>query len=70
MDATTLKLHKKIAQAKTSTKEIGDNRNVVPPENAINLMDCKKIKRNSITRNRYNKITHEQKKIELNLGYV
>ena len=32
------------------TKEIGCNRNVVPTENATNIMDCKEIKQNSIIR--------------------
>ena len=29
---------------KTVTKETGDNRNVLPTENATNLMDCKEMK--------------------------
>ena len=35
---------------KMDTKETGGNRNVVPSENATNLMDCKEIKRNSVRR--------------------
>ena len=31
---------------------------MVPTENATNLMDSKEIERNSVTRNRYNKIAH------------
>ena len=36
--------------SKTIAKEIGGYNIVVPMENATNLMDCKEIKQNSVTR--------------------
>ena len=42
---------------KTGTKETGGNRNVVPLENSTNLVDCKEIKQNRITRSQHNKVT-------------
>ena len=45
---------------KTATKETGGNRNVVvPTKNATNLMDCKEIKRNSISTSSHSKVTHK-----------
>ena len=45
---------------KTGSKETGGNRNVVPSQNAMNLMDCKEIKRNSVMRSQDNKTNHKQ----------